>query len=195
MKKCNICKIEKELVCFAKNRKKKDGLQNRCALCQKEYRARNKESINQLNREYRQLSHVKEQRRVRRNAGGAEKFNRNTLNGRAAAMYHTAKKGAEQRGMTYELTLDWFKAQLAIGHCAVTKIPFVLSAENDEHTVESSGQLRNPFAPSVDRKDNDKDYTPENCHLVAAIHNMAKGAYRDNSLKQYIRSLSGWANT
>ena len=33
MKKCNLCKIEKDFSEFNKNKKKKDGLDNRCKIC------------------------------------------------------------------------------------------------------------------------------------------------------------------
>ena len=33
LKTCNHCKIEKPLACFSKNKSNKDGIHNRCKIC------------------------------------------------------------------------------------------------------------------------------------------------------------------
>lgn len=45
MKVCGSCKVEKDLDLFGNNRSKKDGKQDRCNECRKEYRQKHKETI------------------------------------------------------------------------------------------------------------------------------------------------------
>ena len=56
MKRCRVCKVEKELGEFNKDKSRKDGLQNKCKICQKQYKKqyyqRNKETMNQYQKQY-----------------------------------------------------------------------------------------------------------------------------------------------
>lgn len=56
MKKCSKCKIEKSLAEFSKNKSSKDGYNNQCKTCYKEYQQNNKEKINENIKEYQQLN-------------------------------------------------------------------------------------------------------------------------------------------
>jgi hypothetical protein len=47
-KTCAKCKVLKSVAEFSKDRSTKDGLQNRCKVCQKEYRQTNKSKINHI---------------------------------------------------------------------------------------------------------------------------------------------------
>jgi len=113
---------------------------------------------------------------------------RNTLVGRANAMYYTSVKGAVQRGLEFELPLEWYKEKLAIGVCEKTKLPFVLKPEESSFTIKSKNQLRNPFAPSVERIDSTKGYTIENCIMVVCIYNFAKGAFTEEALEIFCKA-------
>jgi len=53
MKICTVCKIEKELSLFTKNKNKKDGLSSCCKTCRKEYTILNKDIIKQKSKEWR----------------------------------------------------------------------------------------------------------------------------------------------
>ncbi len=52
MKKCTVCKVEKELSEFAKHKCNKDGLHFDCRSCAAEYRKKNKEKRKLYNQEY-----------------------------------------------------------------------------------------------------------------------------------------------
>ena len=52
MKRCSICKEEKELNEFNKRKGSKDGLQKECRICQKQYYQRNKEKIKAYKNQY-----------------------------------------------------------------------------------------------------------------------------------------------
>lgn len=52
LKKCPACKTQLMLSAFYKNRAKKDGLQQQCKGCEKEYRKENKDKIVEYSKEY-----------------------------------------------------------------------------------------------------------------------------------------------
>ena len=58
-KSCVGCKQSKKYDDFTKNKTKKDGLNNYCKLCQKNYREKNKEQIREQQKEYRQTNKEK----------------------------------------------------------------------------------------------------------------------------------------
>ena len=59
MKRCRVCKVEKELKEFNKDKSRKDGFQGMCKLCLKQYYHLNKEKITQCHKQYRQLNKEK----------------------------------------------------------------------------------------------------------------------------------------
>jgi len=113
---------------------------------------------------------------------------RNTLVGRANAMFNTTLKGAKQRNLEFDLPLSWFKENLAIGVCHKTKLPFVLKPNESSFSVVSKNQVRNPFAPSVERLDSSKGYTVDNCIMVVCIYNFAKGAFTEEALEIFCKA-------
>ena len=77
MKVCSICKEEKDLSCFNKNKSKKDGLSTDCKDCTKiyleKYRSKNKETLTLKNREFKEN-------------------NRDLINSKNRERYHNYKK-------------------------------------------------------------------------------------------------------
>lgn len=64
MKKCSKCKIEKELIDFNKNKAQKDGCQNHCKICIKEYKIKNKEKNKEYKKEYSKKYHLKNKEKI-----------------------------------------------------------------------------------------------------------------------------------
>jgi hypothetical protein len=62
MKKCSKCKIEKELTEFSKDRRSKDGLQNKCKFCNKEYHKK----YYQANKEYRKKYYKENKEKIKK---------------------------------------------------------------------------------------------------------------------------------
>lgn len=62
MKICTSCKQNRPFLAFAKHSKNKDGLQNMCRVCSKQYRERNKEKLQAYDKEkYKKYQeHIKE---------------------------------------------------------------------------------------------------------------------------------------
>lgn len=98
------------------------------------------------------------------------------INRRAYHIYTSAQKRAIANGLEFSITKEWVIEQLNIGICAATNIPFDFSKN------KSSKSKRNPFAPSIDRIDSSRGYTPDNVEMVCLMYNLAKRAWRNEDL-------------
>lgn len=47
-------------------------------------------------------------------------------------------------------------------------------------TCPDTGDSRNPWSPSLDRKDRTQGYTPENVQIVCMMYNVAKASFSDD---------------
>ena len=105
-------------------------------------------------------------------------FNRNKIRHKLEGI----KKRADKKYFDYDLTVDWYIKELERGTCAITGIPFNLEPW--------TGRMH-PFLPAVDREDNNKGYTQDNCNLVVYIFNIAKGENTYEEMyewsKEYVR--------
>lgn len=98
-KKCSKCQTEKSLESFCKHKNKKDGLNNNCRECVKQYTAENKETVRKYKSDYYYANRTTIGKKDRRN--------------------HLKRK--------YGVTLEWYDEQLALqdGGCKIcgTKDP------------------------------------------------------------------------
>lgn len=88
----------------------------------------------------------------------------NSIRGRAKSLFNSALRRAEKRNYEIDIDLDWVIFRLEKGHCEITGIPFVFETRLNGH--------RNPYSPSLDRKDSTKGYTKENCRIILWALNM-----------------------
>lgn len=91
-------------------------------------------------------------------------------------MLHHARRRAVQKKLSCTITTEWIVERL--GRCEATGIEFDFSPQRVG---------RNPFAPSLDRRDGTKGYTPENTQVVVWIHNAARNEWGTEALHEYIR--------
>lgn len=95
--------------------------------------------------------------------------------GRASDIIGKIRARAKAKGWKFDLTTQWLRMKMRQAICEVTGLPFDLGpAERPNHI--------NPFAPSVDRIDNSKGYTQDNCRVVVWIYNRAKGPDSDQDV-------------
>lgn len=86
---------------------------------------------------------------------------------RAVALWTAAKKRTKEFSITLEFVIDL--VENAPDACPYTGVPF------DYSTPEKGA--RNPWAPSLDRIDSTKGYTPDNVEIVSTWYNVAKNGW------------------
>ena len=94
-----------------------------------------------------------------------------------------ARRRAKKRRLAFTITVDDIADLLkaANGVCELTGPPFNLS-KND-------GYFRRPFAPSLDRIDSSKGYTPGNVRVVLYAANAAMNEWGFDVLLQMARGI------
>ena len=94
---------------------------------------------------------------------------------RLNSILHGCKRRATTKGIVYELDREWVNALWKDSGCCcmVTGIPFDLNPTD---------YGKNPYAPSLDRKDPSIGYTKDNTQLVVYMYNTAKGDWGHNNV-------------
>jgi hypothetical protein len=86
------------------------------------------------------------------------------------------KKRATDKSIEFTITREWLNEKLLTGRCEQTNKEFVF-------------ERNSPYIPSIDRIDNSKGYTPENCQLVTVMYNFAKNKWSDETVREMFNSL------
>lgn len=105
----------------------------------------------------------------------------------AAKLLHKGTKArAARKGLSYELGEEAIVALLgAAGDaCEVTGLQF------DYRDKSEAKWLRRPMAPSIDRKDNTKGYTPDNIRMVCVCVNIAINEWGLENFEQVCRAFA-----
>lgn len=93
-----------------------------------------------------------------------------TTRGRAIVLYGNARVRSRKRNVEVFITSDWIEEHLKRGTCELTGLPFSFEPPPE-------GLTRRPDAPSVDRIDKTKPYTPENTRVILWAVNCALAEY------------------
>ena len=158
MKRCTKCGVEKSLDNFYRTKR---AYSSRCKECLSEYYSdryvENNESMKIQRKKYKKNNRDKINLR--------EGKYRETIKGRSVSLYKSAKARAKINNLDFILSTDFIEILLYPQVCAKSGIRFVLTQNNNK---------RHPFAPSLDRKQNDRGYTPENMQIVCNMYNSGK---------------------
>jgi len=112
-----------------------------------------------------------------------DRLEENLLNSKVNMLYYGAKNRAEKKDIDFNLTKDWIIENLKPGVCQITGIPFKFKYEGS-----------NPYAPSIDRRDNFKGYTKDNCDIVLISYNKFKSDYRIEDINHIIERMVSVVN-
>lgn len=105
-----------------------------------------------------------------------------TPRGRAGGLCRQAKTRAKERGLPFAMEVDDIERRIRAGHCEASGVPFDLSFGH--------GAGLRPWAPSLDRTDPTKGYTPDNVRVVAWIYNAAKSHWTHDDVMRLARALT-----
>ena len=111
-----------------------------------------------------------------------------TATGRAAYLCRRARARARKRGLKFDLKPGPIAEAIERGACALTGLPFELGPWRRPGP--------HPFAPSLDRIDSSRGYTPDNVQVVCHAANQAKGAMTMEELRRLVTALveeQAWA--
>lgn len=97
---------------------------------------------------------------------------------RVTATRNNAKKLKRRFTLTTPFIVDMYLAQK--GLCAVSGLPMM---------PETTQKFSDPFAPSIDRLDNDKGYVRNNVRLVCRIANFAMSVWGEVALIHLARAI------
>lgn len=173
MKVCRICGEHKPLSEYWVRKKNKDGHYSYCRSCAstKGSASYQKHLVKRRDarREYAKMNSTKGRER--------SKDWYESAHGRA----RTLLKGVERRsrGNSWQVGIDYdfIRSRIEVGECEVTGLPFDLKG--------STGTIKNPFSPSIDRINPKLPYTVENSRVVVWQFNMMKGEMSDSDLRSF----------
>ena len=101
----------------------------------------------------------------------------------ASKLLGNARRRASKKGLEFTITKDWIVERLDAGVCQLSGLPLEIA------------QSKTANSPSLDRKDNSKGYTADNCQLITVQANSAKGEWPQGDLlifcMSYIRLHAG----
>lgn len=175
IKCCTKCGVEKQYDDFYVVEKSEVGNHRRNPICKSCVLEYNRKKYSE-NPEYREKKRLREKERqqdpvfAETNKQRGKEFYA-SINGRAKTLFKGAQRRSKQYNEPLEVTAEWIQEKLEKGYCEITRIPFDFSP----HPTYS----KNPFAPSIDRKDSTKGYTKENTRIVIWQVNLMRGEVTD----------------
>lgn len=93
-----------------------------------------------------------------------------TTKGRAYTLLSNARARSKAKGIEVQITVEWIEEHLKRGTCELTGLPFSFEPP-------PKGFTRRHDAPSIDRIDKTKQYTPENSRVILWGVNCALSEY------------------
>lgn len=155
----------------------------RCKECNKSYR-RNKGYDKYSKRAEYFSSYQKELRKTEKNQQYEKEFRssyRKSFAGTVTDLLCGARYRAKKKGLDTDLDRDWVEEHLRLMKCEATGVELILEVnEGVSHTA---------FRPFIDRKDNQRGYTKDNCRVVSVIFNKAKSEYNDEDVLKMAQGL------
>lgn len=134
-------------------------------------------------------SEQKEARAAQRRTDGAQAATKaytvkysESAEGRARYLFLGAKRRAAETNREFAICFEYVLIAVRGGRCARTGLEFDLS--------KRGGGKRHPLAPSVDRIDSTKGYTPDNTEVVCWMYNVCKSDFDLHYVQLMVAALA-----
>ena len=101
-----------------------------------------------------------------------------TIDGRAVMLRNRCRQRAKNYGMEFSLSKEVLITMLSTKKCSKTNIKLIIDDSK-----------YNPYAPSIDRIDNNKGYTDENIQIVCMIYNFCRNSFSENQVEEFFNKL------
>jgi len=162
MKKCSKCQQLKNKSFFCKNKRAKDGLFSHCRDCRIIY--------------YKSITTIKKEKiKIRHNIRMNERFDNpiEVRKIRLKTLLIISRYRAKKRNLPFDLDKDWLDKNTP-DTCPALGIPLIFNPRYGNHSFN---------CPSIDRIDNSKGYTKDNCVVVSKKANTIKNMSTISELK------------
>jgi len=101
-----------------------------------------------------------------------------TIEGRASMLRNRCKQRAKKYNYDFSLTKEYIISLLENGVCEKTNIKLII----DDSTYH-------PYAPSIDRIDNNKGYTNDNIQVTCMIYNFCKNKFSEEQVNEFFKDM------
>jgi hypothetical protein len=98
-----------------------------------------------------------------------------TTYGRARHLLNSIRSRAKEKGLPFDLDVEWLFERIKAGVCEVTGLPFSLTSRS--------------FCPSVDQRQPGAGYTKANSQVTCWIYNRAKGVDGHDAVVRLAQAL------
>ena len=98
------------------------------------------------------------------------------LSRRPYFLWNNARQRSKTKGISFSITQEWVQEKFEQGVCEITGLPF--------------GDMRTPFAPSLDQINPGKGYTPDNTQMTVWIYNSCKGKFTHEDVLTLAHALT-----
>lgn len=179
MEKEYYLKNKEEILKKAKEYANTDKGREACNRAKKKYAEKNKEKVKEQHKKYRTSEKGKAT-----SYKNIYKYKTQSIRGKAYTLLASMRTSSKKRGHDWEdswWSTDAIAEIILNGKCCKTGIKFEMS--------ESTMKSKNPFAPSPDRIDNTKGYSPDNVQWVVVMYNMMKHTYTNDQVAVFINAL------
>lgn len=162
-KVCGRCKETLSLELFYNDKNTKTGKSSYCIKCVKSYQLKHKEKFEVC----RKIRFATNKDSRLKKARAYKATYKNSFSCTVSTMLAAARGRAKKNNLEFTLNKEWVTKHLHPLLCEATGVALQLEIDNTYQYT--------PFRPSIDRTNNTKGYTKDNCKVVCNIYNVAKG--------------------
>lgn len=125
----------------------------------------------------------KEIDKIQRKKKARLRANKDIVKHRAKTLLNGARTRAKNKRIPFNLDLAWIENKLREGKCEATGLTFLFTQ------YEESRPKTNPYAPSLDRIDSSRGYTPDNVQLTLLAFNKFKSDMTQHTMIEIAKAI------